>query len=125
MVNVNVLLGLTLAGSALWLVTLNDCPLTVNCETSTAADPSLVTVMFVLALWPTGTEPNVTDWVEAVNVPVTAELLDVTLPTFDVQPLRSKPPITRLSSAESRCALSMPARKVGQGTLRKRAKVTI
>jgi hypothetical protein len=38
-VKVNVLLGLTLAGNWLWLVTPNDCPLTLNCEITTGADP--------------------------------------------------------------------------------------
>ena len=51
-VKVNELLGLMLAGSSLWLVAWNDEPLTVICDTRTGADPSFVTVMIVLALWP-------------------------------------------------------------------------
>jgi len=126
MVNVNVLLGLTLAGSPLWVVTLNDCPLTAIWETSTGADPSLVTVTLVLALWPIGTEPNVTDCVDAVSVPVTEALLDDELPIPDVQPLSMRPHNDRPSSSSfSRRALSLPTQKKGWNTLQKRAKVTI
>ena len=66
------------------------------------------------------TDKDFAPWAPREGDPAAAAYLESLL-----QPLRSKPPITRLSSAESRCALSMPARKVGQGTLRKRAMVTI
>ena len=97
----------------------------VRCVVVTGADPSLVTVMFVLALWPTGTEPNVTDWVDAVSVPVTAGLLDETLPTFDVQPLRTRAHTTKPSKLICSCCDSLLARKGGRSTLQRRARVTI
>jgi hypothetical protein len=125
MVNVNVLLGLTLAGSWLWLVTLNDCPVTPIVETSTGAEPSFVTVIFVLALCPTVTEPNVTACVEAVSVPVTAALLDAMLPTFDVHPFRRMLHTTRPSKPVCSCCAFLLARKGGRSTLLRRARVTI
>jgi hypothetical protein len=126
MVKVNVLLGLTLTGSALWLVTLNEDPFTASFEMRTAAEPSFVTVTLVLALCPTVTEPNVTDCVETLSVLVTVVLVEEELLTLEVQPFSMRPQITRHGSAiHSRHAHSLPTQKVGRNALLERAIVTI
>jgi hypothetical protein len=86
----------------------------------------LVTVMFALAVCPTVTDPNVTDWVEAVSVPVKLEVLDETLARFDVQPLMARLHNTRPSKPlSSRRAFPCLAQKEGRKAFEKRAKVTI
>ena len=123
-VKVKVLLGLTLAGSALWLVTENDCPLTVICEITTGADPSLVTVMFVLALCPTLTDPNATVCVDAVNEPA-AVVFDETDAIGAVQPDRTKPQSSSAMPTCGRADLSKPAQKGELNTLQRESNVTI
>lgn len=87
-VKLYVLPGLMLTGTALCPVTENDCPVTLICEITTGADPSLIAEMLVLAVWPTGTAPNVTDCDEAVSVPVVPVESDVDFDeTLAVQPL--------------------------------------
>lgn len=65
-----VLPGPILTGMPLCPVTENDCPETLACEITTGAEPSLIAEMLVLAVWPTGTAPNVTDCDEEASVPV-------------------------------------------------------
>jgi hypothetical protein len=86
-----VLPGLMLTGMPLCPVTENDCPETLACEITTAAEPSLIAEMLVLAVCPTGTAPNVTDCDDAVSVPVVPVESDVDFDeTLATQPLNIK-----------------------------------
>jgi hypothetical protein len=124
-VKVNVLLGLTLAGSALWLLTANG-PLTLICEMRTGEDPSLVTVTLVLALCPTATDPNATVCVDATSDPGSLVFFEVTEAIGAVQPDRIRLEETSTTAASSnRPNLPIPARKGGLSTLQERTKVTI
>jgi hypothetical protein len=104
----------------------NDCPLTVICDITTDDDPALVTETLVLALCPTGTDPNVIDCVDAVSNGFPLVVFDPTDETGAVQPERTTLQTSSTQKAAfSRSNLLGPAPKVGHIPLQKDTKVFI
>lgn len=67
-----------------------------------------------------------TDALEAVSVPVTEGLLDAMLPTFDVQPLKTRLHTSKISNPSfCRLTFCLLARKVGLNRAQDSTKVTI
>lgn len=88
----------TVAGKLLCPFTEKGCPVTFNCDTFTADEPSFVSVTPKLADWPTATEPNDTLLVETTSDPVVALVPAVFVATGAVQPLKMRAHETAIRS---------------------------
>lgn len=119
--------GLTLTGNPLWLVAEKEDPETVICEISTGDEPWFDTEMLVLADWPTGTEPNATDAVEALSVPVAeAAFEEECLLIDDTQPESPiTPSMTVAKTARRLTVCCTSAQKEGHSAFQENTKVTI